>query len=182
MKALSVKNPWAALIASGRKTIETRSYVTAYRGPIAIHASLRVDDEPPARAALHAAGYLSAKALPAGRVVAVANLVACEPFEACHADAACTPWRPNAWAWRLENVRRADTGIPVKGQLGLWTIPDGWITVQESTDPPKVSKEDEALQAAGKLGETKGLCPECETWKPGGNCPPEHFGEQEEPR
>lgn len=39
MKALSILQPWATLIAIGAKKIETRSWPTNYRGPIAIHAS-----------------------------------------------------------------------------------------------------------------------------------------------
>ena len=41
MKALSLYNPWAALVANGTKTIETRSWSTRWRGPLAIHASKR---------------------------------------------------------------------------------------------------------------------------------------------
>lgn len=39
MKALSLHEPWASLVKEGRKTIETRSWQTRYRGPLAIHAS-----------------------------------------------------------------------------------------------------------------------------------------------
>jgi hypothetical protein len=42
--ALSVKQPWASLIASGRKTIETRMYCTRHRGWLLIMASRVVDD------------------------------------------------------------------------------------------------------------------------------------------
>ncbi len=38
MKALTISQPWASLIAEGVKTIETRSRSTKYRGPLAIHA------------------------------------------------------------------------------------------------------------------------------------------------
>lgn len=38
-KALSIWQPWAHLIASGRKHIETRSWPTRHRGPLAIHAA-----------------------------------------------------------------------------------------------------------------------------------------------
>lgn len=41
--ALSIKQPWAALVASGRKTIEVRSWLTRLRGRILIHAA-RVPD------------------------------------------------------------------------------------------------------------------------------------------
>jgi hypothetical protein len=39
MKALTLTQPWATLIAIGAKHIETRSWSTSYRGPLAIHAA-----------------------------------------------------------------------------------------------------------------------------------------------
>lgn len=38
MKFLTIRQPWASLIAVGAKTIETRGWSTKYRGPLAIHA------------------------------------------------------------------------------------------------------------------------------------------------
>ncbi|NGM63528.1 ASCH domain-containing protein [Sphingobacterium sp. SGG-5] len=39
MKTLSIKQPWASLIAHGIKDIENRTWKTKYRGMIYIHAS-----------------------------------------------------------------------------------------------------------------------------------------------
>lgn len=39
MKAITIWQPWASLIAVGAKRFETRSWPTSYRGPIAIHAA-----------------------------------------------------------------------------------------------------------------------------------------------
>lgn len=39
MKALTLTQPWATLVAIGAKKIETRSWSTEYRGPLAIHAA-----------------------------------------------------------------------------------------------------------------------------------------------
>lgn len=41
MKALSIKQPYAALIALGLKDVENRTWPTHYRGRILIHASLK---------------------------------------------------------------------------------------------------------------------------------------------
>lgn len=41
MKAITLYQPWATLIAIGAKTVETRSWSTTYRGPLAIHAAKR---------------------------------------------------------------------------------------------------------------------------------------------
>lgn len=38
MKAVTLTQPWATLVAIGAKQIETRSWPTNYRGPLAIHA------------------------------------------------------------------------------------------------------------------------------------------------
>jgi hypothetical protein len=39
MKAITIWQPWASLIAIGAKQYETRSWATSYRGQIAIHAA-----------------------------------------------------------------------------------------------------------------------------------------------
>ena len=41
MKALTIHQPYASLIAVGAKRYETRSWATRYRGPIAIHAGTK---------------------------------------------------------------------------------------------------------------------------------------------
>jgi hypothetical protein len=46
--ALSLKQPWAALLAHGLKTIEVRRWPTARRGRVLIHAALVPDDRPEA--------------------------------------------------------------------------------------------------------------------------------------
>jgi hypothetical protein len=43
MKAISIRQPFAALIVAGVKDIENRSWPTKYRGNILIHASKKVD-------------------------------------------------------------------------------------------------------------------------------------------
>lgn len=42
--ALSIKQPWAALVVLGLKTIEVRRWPTVRRGPILIHAARVPDD------------------------------------------------------------------------------------------------------------------------------------------
>lgn len=42
-KTLSIKNPWADLIAHGFKDIENRTWPTKHRGKILIHASAKPD-------------------------------------------------------------------------------------------------------------------------------------------
>jgi len=44
MKTLSIKQPWAYLIAAGIKDIENRTWQTKFRGKILIHASAKYID------------------------------------------------------------------------------------------------------------------------------------------
>lgn len=129
MKALSVKQPWAELEAAGIKIEEIRGAQTHYRGLLAIHASLRDDTTPAAKSAWAAHrppnSPTAINALPRGCIVAIVNLTDCRPFQAGHL--ACIPWRPDAYAWRLEDARRVDSVLPVKGRLGLWECPDSLI-------------------------------------------------------
>lgn len=43
MKALSIRQPWASLIAMGIKDVENRTWKTNYRGEFLIHASKTFD-------------------------------------------------------------------------------------------------------------------------------------------
>jgi hypothetical protein len=45
LKCLSLKQPYAELLISGKKTIELRNWTTKFRGKFLIHASKKVDKE-----------------------------------------------------------------------------------------------------------------------------------------
>ena len=40
---ISIRQPWAALIVTGIKDIENRTWSTRYRGPVLVHASKQAD-------------------------------------------------------------------------------------------------------------------------------------------
>ena len=44
MKAITIHQPWVQLLILGEKVHETRSWKTAHRGPIAIHAARKFTD------------------------------------------------------------------------------------------------------------------------------------------
>jgi hypothetical protein len=103
MKAISIRQPWANLIASGQKTIETRAWETAYRGDLLIVSSSSPDIPP------------------AGYALAVARLVECRPMVRGDEAAACCAIYPNAVSWVFQNIRRIRV-FPVKGQLRLYDV------------------------------------------------------------
>ena len=82
MKALTLTQPWATLVAVGENSIETRSWGTRYRGPLSIHSAKGFPRDArelcrtsPYREALRSHGYADALSLPLGAVIAVAELV-----------------------------------------------------------------------------------------------------------
>lgn len=138
MKALSIWQPWASLIAVGAKRYETRSWTTRYRGPIAIHAARHWDVECSAnlsRYAVQAAlapcvgidpkRYIVSKCdLPFGAIVAIAVLADVVPTAALQseilAERTLGNFEPGRFAWRLERVERLLSPIPCAGRQGLW--------------------------------------------------------------
>jgi hypothetical protein len=87
VKALTIRQPWATLIADGVKTIETRSWSTRHRGPLAVHAGLtKIAGTDPGMADVYRpllqperAGMLR-RPLALGAVVATAVLADCVPM------------------------------------------------------------------------------------------------------
>jgi hypothetical protein len=43
--ALSIMQPWSWLIVNGHKDIENRNWLTKFRGPVAIHAGKKIDED-----------------------------------------------------------------------------------------------------------------------------------------
>lgn len=109
MKALVVRQPWASLIARGRKTIEVRSRRTSHRGELLIVAGKVAEGDAPAD-------------LPRGVAVAVVTVTDCRPFTPADADAARSDWRPGLWAWTLADAKPLPPLTPVRGMPGLFNV------------------------------------------------------------
>lgn len=81
MKAITIWQPWASLLATGAKQYETRSWATSYRGPIAIHAAKKDISDVLHILPRHLANKMKEtigtelKDLPTGSVIATAELV-----------------------------------------------------------------------------------------------------------
>lgn len=148
MKALTLTQPWATLVAIGAKRYETRSWSTPYRGPLAIHAGKGLGPvggqrglralcgREPFREVLTEAGYADPRDLARGVIVATCELVGCFAVEIV-ADVAASftdipdpaeheeafgDYSAGRSALALANVQGCLTG-PVRGALGLWRPP-----------------------------------------------------------
>ena len=118
MKALSIKQPWANMIASGEKSIETRKWCTDYRGNLLIVSSKKPKIEP------------------AGYALAVAKLIECQPMTREDEEEACCSLYAGAYSWVLTNIRKIKP-FPVKGQLGLYEVEFEYVNESGSLNEVK---------------------------------------------
>ncbi len=129
MRALSLTQPWAEEVAAGHKQWETRSWMTSYRGLVAIHAAKGFPGYARQFAAEERAlGRVSAR-IALGAIIAVARLVDIRPaaevaLEVSGLERILGDYTPGRFAWQLADVVRLDEPIGARGMLGLWTVPD----------------------------------------------------------
>lgn len=103
-KAISLKQPWANLVAEGKKTIETRKWKTNYRGKLLICSSQ------------------SPKIKPYGKAICIVNLYDIKPMVKEHEVKACCKVYPKAYSWFLKNVKKIRKPFPVKGKLNIYDL------------------------------------------------------------
>ena len=134
MKALTIWQPWATLIACGAKQLETRDWSTSHRGPLAIHAGKRWEKEQkkacytdPFREVLRGTKYRGASDLPRGKVLCVCTLDQVWPadnlsqhFELTAREKAFGSFAEGRFAWKLDIEKCFDDPIASRGKPGLW--------------------------------------------------------------
>lgn len=128
MKVLSLTEPYATLIKEKKKTVETRSWKTKYRGELYIHASSSkiskkvVDDK-------KIMSLVSNCSLNFGYIICKCNLVDCvymtkeyiEEIKENHLqEYLCGQYEEGRYAWILENIVPLKEPIQAKGQLNVW--------------------------------------------------------------
>jgi hypothetical protein len=141
MKALPLYQPWATLVATGAKRVETRAYPPSRVGlrcgeRIAIHATKTTRelrfctlpyfrDHVPDPAALPLGALLAECTLARARQItsaAAAALLARDPAEHAFGD-----YTPGRWAWVLADVELLAAPVPFRGSQGKFDVPDGLL-------------------------------------------------------
>jgi len=130
MKAISLYQPFASLMAIGAKIHETRGWPTKHRGPLAICAGksmvgwkwidAKLDDE------IFEMFGACHNSFPYGTVVAVVDLIDCLRVEDAipdEFDRKVGDYSPGRFAWKCANPRPINC-TPIRGMQGLFNIPD----------------------------------------------------------
>ena len=125
MKVLTLKQPWATLVAEGIKKYEFRSWKTKYRGKLLIHAGAGVDKKELKRFEKLNLEY------PSKRIVAEVELEDCLELDdelnnkiIGEKNIAYGDKRRSGYAWKLKNVKKLNIDKTINGKLGLWNIDD----------------------------------------------------------
>ena len=148
MKCLTLKQPWATLVVLSVKRIETRSWGTFYRGPLAIHAAKRwtkADQrlcyEPPFYEFL---GRNAPWELPLGAVLGIVFLHDCRfiwnstdsralnPNTLSEQERAFGDYANGRYAWVLTGAVAFPEPVPARGKLSLWQWDTSGIVLPEA--------------------------------------------------
>jgi len=119
--ALSVQQPWAELLVSGRKSIEIRTWTTDYRGRLWLHVSSKSRPELERRFGLenaHKGGFIGSIKLSAIVPMTSERWV---QWRSSHLDEG--QYKPGLFAWIMEAPHRFLTPVHGKGQLRLFEPP-----------------------------------------------------------
>lgn len=124
MKTITVKQPYASLIATGIKKYEFRTWKSKYRGKLLIHAGKGIDKKAMEKFKDYNLEY------PAGCIIAICDMVDCVKIddearemllkenELVYGKTACDK-DFDGYGFKLENVKKIES-IPVKGALSFW--------------------------------------------------------------
>ncbi len=120
-----MRPPYSDAIVHFGKDVENRSWKTAYRGPLAIHAGRRLDQVGVA-VVEGIAGVSLPHRLYGGGVVALVELTDVHSPADCwvHGQGGCSRWAESgAYHWVLADVRPLRDPFGLIGSLGLRVLP-----------------------------------------------------------
>ena len=118
MRALSLPQPWATLVATGQIRWLMRPWRTMHRGLLAIHARKQPHPE------MRSARWRPLGRLPLGALVGVVEVVGCRPVDLLPAkilEGGLFPAEPGWWAWELSEARPM-APVACAGGRGLFEV------------------------------------------------------------
>lgn len=129
MKVLSLTEPYATIIKKGKKTIETRSWKTNYRGKLYIHASSTKIPKK-YRENKDLMNLVDINNLNYGHIVCSCELIDCvkmtdefiEKVKLNNEEYISGIYARDRYAWILKNIEILDKPIKAKGHLGIWNF------------------------------------------------------------
>jgi hypothetical protein len=123
MKCLSLKQPYAELLVSGKKTIEVRKWNTKFRGQFLVHASKNIDEEACKRLKIDQAKLVT------GAIIGKANLYDIISYGSKNSflkdknrHFASSNYENPKYGFLVNQAKRFVTPIPIHGKLGFFNV------------------------------------------------------------
>jgi len=120
MKALSIRQPWAWLVANGYKDIENRRWRTHFRGRIWIHASSRRVTKTEYEHFLTICRERRIERFPKREDFKIGGIVGSVEIVDC-VTASRSYWFGGEYGFVLKNARKTPFR-PIKGMLGFFAV------------------------------------------------------------
>jgi hypothetical protein len=121
MRALSIKQPWAWLIANGHKDIENRSWKTTFRGPVLIHSGKMYDGD------MLGVQKINGVVIPPivfrfpGREIEMGGIIGMADIVDCVQQSGSVWHNSGSWGFVIKNARPLPF-MPCRGQLGFFEV------------------------------------------------------------
>lgn len=133
MKCISIKQPWAWLIAAGHKDIENRDWFTRYRGPVLIHAGKYVPSNEELFYIKREFGIIVPRSkLQFGGIIGISEIVDC-------VENHTSRWFFGAFGFVLRNSKVLNF-MPMPGKLGLFEVPFENLNQGPSVNVPVIGE------------------------------------------
>jgi len=117
LKALSVRQPWAWLLAHGHKNIENRVWPTKYTGDFLIHAGKKMEEDMKfAYSLCHSQHITLPTHFDRGGFIGVARITGC-------VTNSNSPWFEGPFGFVISDARPLPF-YPYRGLLKLWEVRD----------------------------------------------------------
>jgi hypothetical protein len=121
-KCLTVCQPYAWLIVAGHKRFENRTWRTAHRGPLLIHAGKSRTSMNEGLALMRRLGIAPPASFAFGAIVGAAQLVGCPSIDALRRRQIDDPFAFGPYCWELTHARALLEPIACAGQQTLFTV------------------------------------------------------------
>lgn len=131
IKALSILQPYAWLIVTGKKDIENRTWWTGYRGPVWIHAGKTYGKRDHEDDADCYADYPEREAM-IGGIVGIATITDC-------VKSSESKWFNGPYGFVLKDARQFPL-VPMRGALSFFDVPADILAKLPPIDMPKGSR------------------------------------------
>ena len=122
MKCLSISQPFADLIISGKKTIELRTWNTNFRGEFLVHSPIKIRIEDCKRLKI-------TKQLETGAIIGKAEIYEVKLYDNINEikkdqrlHFASKKFQKKTYGFMLKNAKALRVPIPCKGRLGFFDV------------------------------------------------------------